>query len=417
MQLRVPRPRITWRFHRYFFVVLIYFFINSVGLPHGLLYTSLLAPFFYLWLLMKKQQFVLLKFFGALSIFALPQLMNGVEVGSFLMSTAIALTVYLTGYAFYVGIKCLRDPHPIFEQIIHLNFGLSCLGLLFKVTPFAGLMWREADVITANVDPMARFRMFTYEPSYYSTLLLPLVVYAIYRYIHQRSRKNLALMAMTFMPMLMSFSFGVISALIVTLLLAHFPYLPRLLRKKRVLMVVPVLAAMVLYVAVSNNPFKHRLVNVLSGGDTSGNARTVLSYVIASEIIHLKSDVFGVGLGQIKVLGQELIPWGDNRLPSAGAETLAIFGILGLAAKLLLEMFLFVRTRVNTNAFRLSLFLFAFLYQFTGSFLTNIAEYVIWILAFSNVFPEFNAKTPWRLVPRFKLPAPSPMPRLSKGEI
>jgi hypothetical protein len=36
------------------------------------------------------------------------------------------------------------------------------------------------------------------------------------------------------------------------------------------------------------------------------------------------------------------------------------------------------------------LFIFIFVYQFTGSFITNLAEYVIWILAFTNAFPQFD---------------------------
>jgi hypothetical protein len=33
-----------------------------------------------------------------------------------------------------------------------------------------------------------------------------------------------------------------------------------------------------------------------------------------------------------------------------------------------------------------------FVYQFVGSFATNLAEFVIWILAFTNVFRQFDVK-------------------------
>jgi hypothetical protein len=42
------------------------------------------------------------------------------------------------------------------------------------------------------------------------------------------------------------------------------------------------------------------------------------------------------------------------------------------------------------NYYRLLLFTFIFIYQFTGSFITNVAEYVIWIMAFTPVFREFD---------------------------
>jgi hypothetical protein len=71
-------------------------------------------------------------------------------------------------------------------------------------------------------------------------------------------------------------------------------------------------------------------------------------------------------------------------------ETLAIFGLAGVVLRLFLEFFLFFKTRVYSNYYRLALFIFVFIYQFTGSFITNIVEYVIWILAFSTVLNQFN---------------------------
>jgi len=79
-------------------------------------------------------------------------------------------------------------------------------------------------------------------------------------------------------------------------------------------------------------------------------------------------------------------------IPNAAAETLAIFGWAGLLLRISVELVLFFYTRVWTNYYRLLLFLFIFLYQFTGSFITNIAEYVIWILAFTNAFPAFDTR-------------------------
>ncbi|HET9430639.1 MAG TPA: hypothetical protein VFO70_05650, partial [Chitinophagaceae bacterium] len=74
------------------------------------------------------------------------------------------------------------------------------------------------------------------------------------------------------------------------------------------------------------------------------------------------------------------------------AETLAIFGWVGFWIKLLVELALFYFTKVWTNYYRLLLFFFIFIYQFTGSFITNMAEYVIWILAFTNVFKQFDSR-------------------------
>jgi hypothetical protein len=65
-----------------------------------------------------------------------------------------------------------------------------------------------------------------------------------------------------------------------------------------------------------------------------------------------------------------------------------------------LEIWLFFRTGVRYNYYRLSLFLFIFIYQFTGSFIMNIAEYVCWAMAFKKgIFEEFDKKN-------FRLPRP-----------
>jgi hypothetical protein len=78
------------------------------------------------------------------------------------------------------------------------------------------------------------------------------------------------------------------------------------------------------------------------------------------------------------------------RLSSTVAETFATFGLTGLFLRFGAEIYLFFKTRVYTNYYRLALFIFIFIYQFTGSYLMNIAEYVVWVLAFSTVLPEFN---------------------------
>jgi len=78
-------------------------------------------------------------------------------------------------------------------------------------------------------------------------------------------------------------------------------------------------------------------------------------------------------------------------IPNSIGDLLGTLGLIGVAIKLFLEGYFFFRTRVFRNDYRLTLFLFIFVYQFTGSFISNIAEYAIWILAFKpDLFPEFQ---------------------------
>ncbi|TMI90026.1 MAG: hypothetical protein E6H08_15675 [Bacteroidetes bacterium] len=143
-----------------------------------------------------------------------------------------------------------------------------------------------------------------------------------------------------------------------------------------------------------------RIFNLFEGKDSSFRGRAFDSYKLAWDVASMKSIWFGVGLGQVKVLGLEL--WrtfyqynfsiNEVAIPCAFAETLAVFGIVGIILRIGIQVFFFFRTRVYNNYYRLALFIFIFIYQFTGSYIYNIAEYVIWILAFSPIFEEFNKR-------------------------
>jgi hypothetical protein len=109
--------------------------------------------------------------------------------------------------------------------------------------------------------------------------------------------------------------------------------------------------------------------------------------------------LFGVGLGQIKTIAFEIIinyyhyPRAIVKtvaIPNAFAETLAIFGVIGATLRIIVQLFLFYKTKVYNNYFQSLCFTFIFIYQFTGSYITNIAEYLIWLLAFVSYFTQFK---------------------------
>jgi hypothetical protein len=155
----------------------------------------------------------------------------------------------------------------------------------------------------------------------------------------------------------------------------------------------------VMYLFFPDNALFTRLSNIFSGQDLSGKGRTTDSFYLADKILYLRHHLWGIGPGQVKILGnfivREYYAYPNNydviAIPNAVAETWVLFGWAGLFLRMGLEVYFFFRTRVWTNYFRLSLFLFIFIYQFTGSFITNLAEYTIWLLAFVNVFPQFEA--------------------------
>jgi len=47
---------------------------------------------------------------------------------------------------------------------------------------------------------------------------------------------------------------------------------------------------------------------------------------------------------------------------------------------------------VYLNSFRLAMFVVAFIVQLTGSYITDVQEYMLWCFAFYPFFPELNLR-------------------------
>jgi hypothetical protein len=251
-----------------------------------------------------------------------------------------------------------------------------------------------------------RLAMLTYEPSYYSTLLVPLAAFFFLNFLQKLTVNNLLKLALIFIPLILSFSLGVIATLIIAICLYFIINLTKLKPKKRLLWFTSILALCGLilitsmYIFYPDNPVFRRIQNVLTGADSSGKGRTSEAFILAYQIAKQKSILWGVGQGQTKIVGDDIIrtfyglPKDDLnisvRIPCSMAETFAAFGIIGCLLRLMIEVYLFFRTKVYTNHFRTIIFSFIFLYQFTGSYISNIAELVLWILSFSLIFQRFN---------------------------
>jgi hypothetical protein len=389
--------------NKYLPFALIYFFINAVALPFGLTYMALLAPLFYIWVLLVRKTEILLPFFLLLMpLVLLHLLVVGVDNRTYFISLLNIILVYIFCQAAYTFFKVCTDPEKIFRVILVLNFLLCLVAIPLYFTPYADFLWLE-QTISAGMK-LYRLKLFTYEPSYYALLFTPIFFFYLLQYLFRQNRlPGFLLIPMIFLPYVLSFSFGVMTAIILSGLLTWMVYFTRLTRKKRVLnmaintgaMLVTGMTILVLF--FRNNALFGRVRNIFSGEDTSGNGRTTDAFILADKLLKETSEYWGVGIGQIKLVGEHIIRGyylyyrpQTVAIPNAAAETLAIFGWAGFSLRMFIEIFLFFQTRVWTNYYRLLLFIFMFIYQFTGSFITNGAEYVIWILAFVNVFPQYN---------------------------
>ena len=394
------------KINRYFPFAFIYFFINSLGLPFGLTYTAILSPLFYWWVFRERKKEILLPFLVCLSPFLIAHAILGVEVRAYIISVVNFIAVYIFCQAFYTFLKAATNIESIFKKILIINIFACLIAAVIYFSSYSGLLWMQ-QTITDGVDNFTRLKLFTYEASYYATLFIPLFFFYFMQVILKQNKINSwLLLSMLTVPYILSFSIGVISCLLLAVAITYLIHFRALTKKKRVLSLLLVVASLsvsfliVLWLFFPQNIIFLRFENIFSGKDTSGNGRTSEAFILAMKMLDLKSYAWGIGAGQIKILGADIIrsyylydlDYNTFAIPNAAAETLAIFGWVGLSLRILIECFLFFYTKVWTNYYRLLLFLFIFLYQFTGSFITNIAEYVIWILAFTNAFPDFDVR-------------------------
>jgi hypothetical protein len=394
------------KINKYFPFVFIYFFVNSVALPFGLTYTSLFAPIFYIWILLTREKEVLLPFLAVLFPFFIAHLfIVGVDQRAYYISLLNIVLVYISCQAVYTFFLVCNNPEKIFRQLLIINFVLCLLAAVLYFTPFYSLMWIEQE-FTQGISQFHRMRMFTYEASYYATLFTPIFFFFFLQFLFGQNKiRNSWLLVMLLLPYLLSFSIGVMGCVLLSIFFTWIIYFSRLTGKRKVLNTIITggailgFALVIVVLFFRHNPLFTRMANIFEGQDPSGKGRTRDAFILAGQMLEQTNKYWGIGIGQIKVAGADFIrtyylygPEHPVALPNATAETLAIFGWIGLILRFSIEIFLFFYIKVWNNYYRLLLFTFIFLYQFTGSFITNIAEYVIWIIAFMNVFPQFDVR-------------------------
>ena len=371
-------------------IALLYLFFNTVLLPSGLLYTMLLAPLFYIYALKKKQKNILGYFILLTLPYACIHYYLGVNSYFYLRSTALLLLVYLSVVGIYVFIKH-NSIEALFPILLKINFWFFVAALLLYFTPFAELLWTFKN-LTKTIENFPRIRMLTYEPSYYSLLLSPIAIYYSLKlfFFPINKKQGIAFLFMIVLPLLFSFSLGVLGGIAVTFILLFILKYKQLKENKNfyysfwgtVIFLISIL--IIAFLIFPENPLFERIVDLINGKDTSANGRTFNAFWLANEIAHKKSMWFGVGTGQIKQIGAQIIKEYYNysvndlasiRIPNTIGETLAMYGYVGLFLRLLAQLILFRVTKVNANFYRTSIFLFIFIYQFTGSFF-NRANFI-----------------------------------------
>jgi hypothetical protein len=392
--------------NKYLPIAVLYFFFNSFMLPQGLLYTTILTPLFLIWLL-KYPTFHYIWFFFLFTIpFAIIHYMHGIHLLFYFRSYALLFTWFVFGIAFYQFLKNCRTLRSLFRILLLLNFMFVVIACIaFFMPSLRDLFWLTASV-SQKLERFPRLKMLTYEPSYYSTLLAPVAIYYYLKMIMRQLPDPQIFAILVTVPLVLSFSLGIMLGIPLAFFILFLFRLPKLIPKRKFRLLalagaaVLVTGIVLVFLIYPDNPLFVRIANLFRGTDTSFRGRTTDAMWLASQVAEQKSLTFGAGLGQTKLLGLELwrnfykynFSMNEIAIPSAMAETLAVYGIAGAIFRLVLEIFLFFKTKVYNNYYRFVLFIFIFIYQFTGSYINNIAELVLWVLAFTNTFEEFDRK-------------------------
>ncbi|MDG1858210.1 MAG: hypothetical protein P8I94_03845, partial [Emcibacteraceae bacterium] len=254
---------------------------------------------------------------------------------------------------------------------------------------------------------LPRLKLFHLEASHYSFALLPLFFYYFWKTLKEWGLKNILLLASLTLSLILSFSLGVLAVIGIAIFLVFILKFRSLMKevntRKSILIAGSfiVLIAVFLFVVFPDNPLLFRIQNLFQGNDTSGRGRTYEALEIGWLILDNNNYVFGIGFGQFKIIGRDILlnyyrfmsTPDVARLPNGIAETMVATGVLGVAIKLYVQCYFFFKQRFFGNIFQLSMFIALFVYQFTGSYLFNAMEYVFWIMVFYPRNKSFNQST------------------------
>src|SRR6266446_10273384 len=109
--------------NKYFPFAFLYFFVNSLALPFGITYTAMLAPFFYVWVLLRRKKEIVLPFIVILAPFILVQVLYIDLVRKvYFYSLINVVLVYIFCQAVYTFLKTCCNIEKIFRWLLIINF-------------------------------------------------------------------------------------------------------------------------------------------------------------------------------------------------------------------------------------------------------------------------------------------------------
>ena len=220
------------RINKYLPFAILYFFFNSVFLPLGLLYTSILTPFFLFWLYGQNKIQYGWVFFLITIPFACIHYLQGINAYYYLRSYILLFSTFVFVLALIRFLKVTHSLRTIFSLLLKINFFLVVIAcIIFFIPQARGMMWSVYDVST-GLSKFPRLSLFTYEPSYYSTLLIPLAFYYYLKMIFFKYPNAGYVFFMVSFPLVISFSLGAILGIAISFGILFFSNIRSFFMKK-----------------------------------------------------------------------------------------------------------------------------------------------------------------------------------------
>lgn len=372
-------------------IIYVFAIVNPLFLPFGLFYSHLYSIFAFAFIVKWNRNalhflLILVILASIYSLFVIPfRQVHLIDyfAGLVILFAGLTFSIYVYLYiAFRIG-----RFHRLMKNLIVLKFAFALIAVLLLLLGLGGELWA-----THGRYETPRLQMFFYEPSIYALIGAPLVIYAATEFLNRQSWNELLLLILAFVPVALSTSLGVLGSIVLAILLGNFWLIFKSLRRAKSWLLGLLLAFFVLAFA---NTLIDRSLAVFDGDDLSGTFRVVYSMQAAIDAIKQEGVWLGVGPGQLKYVIADFTfqfqgVGGVDRLANSIASTIATVGVLGLSLKLLIIIGLFFRTHANKFAFSRALFIFVFIYQFTGGYFNNLNEYVL--LAVSYGYAQYRQR-------------------------
>jgi len=379
-------------------LAVLYFTCNTMFLPHGisvvLLFGLVTLPLALIGQ-SKISRFLLLYL---LLLFLFREFQGQLYAGYFARSSLIFLGLASLFLALDRLMSHLHDWRSLLNSLSLLNVILLAGFLLLWFTPWRDSVWWTF-FLSSSVGQFTRLKGLSYEPSYYALSLAPLFLYQFSGFLKADfGWKRIILLAGISLGLVFSFSFGVLGGLILAIGFSYLYFLhkPEFVRETRKLVILIICLGLggftITYFLFPSSVLFVRLGDLINGRDLSGNSRLFDSFLLSFQILGPDRIWLGLGPGQLKMEGYSIIKafynytWQDSwapAMPNSITDWLCSFGLIGVSLKLGTEVYLFFNRKVYLDFFRLSCFVFIFIYQFTGGYLFCLPELVLWAIAFA----------------------------------